>query len=418
MKILLYGINYAPERVGIGKYTGEMALWLAQRGHAVRIVTAPPYYPDWQVQEDYRAWRYRRESQNGIDVWRCPLWVPRHPSGITRIIHLLSFAFFSFPLLLRQIFWKPDVVMVIEPPLFCAPEALLTARLSGAKAWLHVQDFEIAAFFGLGFSSSGFLKKCAIAAESLLMRSFDHVSSISGSMLKRVSQLGVAESRIFFFPNWVDVEHIRPNPAGCNLRREWGFSDRQNIVLYSGNMGKKQGLEMILEAAAHHAETNPDAIFLLVGEGPAKAALVAESEKRNLRNIVFKPLQPLERLPALLAMADIHLVVQKRGVADAVMPSKLTGILASGGFSIITADRRTELGQFVLQNPGIADLIEPEDQEALIQAVSRLLSQHASRQGYNVIARRYAEQYLATDVVMKKFEKQLFAVTQETQSVS
>ncbi|MDQ6953563.1 MAG: hypothetical protein Q9M15_08555 [Mariprofundaceae bacterium] len=87
---------------------------------------------------------------DGVLVYRCPLYVPAKASGLKRIIHLASFALSSFPIMLKHIFWKPDVVMVIEPPLLCAPMAWLTARLSGAKCWLHIQDFEVDAAFDLG----------------------------------------------------------------------------------------------------------------------------------------------------------------------------------------------------------------------------------------------------------------------------
>jgi colanic acid biosynthesis glycosyl transferase WcaI len=411
LRILIHGINYSPEQIGIGKYTGEMAVWLANRGHEVRMVTAPPYYPSWRVSSDYSAWRYQRECLSGVDVWRCPLWVPLAPSGLKRVLHLLSFTLSSFPIMLRQIFWRPDIVMVIEPSLFCAPQALLTARLSGAKAWLHIQDFEVAAFFGLGFASSGFLKQCIIAIEGWLMRQFDRVSTISNTMVTRIAQLKVPKSRTSLFPNWVDTQHIRPQQAEQAPRSEWGFVDTQRIILYSGNMGKKQGLELILDTAAHFEDTHPEVIFLLAGEGAAKAELVAETEKRHLRNVVFKSLQPLKKLPALLSIADIHLVIQKRGVADAVMPSKLTGILAIGGFSIITADKHTELGQFVLTNPGIAELVDPENKDALIQTISSILLKRGSTGRFNAVARSYAEQHLATDIVMINLEKEIVDMT-------
>ena len=128
-----------------------MAEWLQGRGHQVRVVTAPPYYPAWKVGAGYRGWSYRRESLHGVDVFRCPLWVPESPNGFRRLLHLLSFAVSSIPVMLRQIFWRPDRIFVIEPTLFCAPCALVTARLANAKAWLHIQDFEAEAFFGLGF---------------------------------------------------------------------------------------------------------------------------------------------------------------------------------------------------------------------------------------------------------------------------
>lgn len=95
MKILVYGINYSPELTGIGKYTGEMVAWMAQEGHEVRVITAPPYYPQWKVGERYSAWRYRWEEGEAT-VWRCPLYVPKQPSTLKRLLHLGSFALSSF----------------------------------------------------------------------------------------------------------------------------------------------------------------------------------------------------------------------------------------------------------------------------------------------------------------------------------
>ncbi len=413
MRILIHGINYAPEPIGIGKYTSEMAVWLANRGHEVRVVTAPPYYPSWRVARRYSSWHYKHERLLGVDVWRCPLWVPAKPTPLKRMLHLACFAMSSFPAMMQQVFWKPEIVLAIEPPLFCAPQAWLTARLSGAKAWLHVQDFEVAAFFGLGFASSGYLKECIMGIEGWLMRRFDHVSSISNTMVARIAHLKVPKGQTSLFSNWVDTKHIHPQSARQTLRSEWGLAASKRIILYSGNMGAKQGLELILDSAARVEDTHPEVVFLLVGEGAAKAELVAETEKRHLRNIVFKPLQPLEKLPELLSMADIHLVIQKRGVADAVMPSKLTGILATGGFSIITAAEHTELGQFVLSHPGVAELVEPENKDDLVQAIYRMLYKRQSMSDFNDIARNYAEQYLDTDVVLKNFEEKLFEITKK-----
>ena len=130
MKILIYGLNYAPELTGIGKYTGEMSSWLAARGHEIRVVTAPPYYPAWSIREDYRGKLYRTENAGHKDptepiVYRTPLYVPAKPSGIKRMVHLFSFMVGSIPVMLRQVFWQPDVVFTVEPTFFGAPLALL-----------------------------------------------------------------------------------------------------------------------------------------------------------------------------------------------------------------------------------------------------------------------------------------------------
>jgi len=120
MKILVYGINYSPELTGIGKYTGEMVEWMTRQGHEVRVITAPPYYPVWEVHPDYCAWKYKKEV-GAATVWRCPLYVPKQPSTLKRLIHLGSFALSSFFPLLAQRRWKPDRIIGVVPTLFCVP---------------------------------------------------------------------------------------------------------------------------------------------------------------------------------------------------------------------------------------------------------------------------------------------------------
>lgn len=404
MRILIHGINYAPELVATGKYTAEMAEWLARMGHEVRVVTAPPYYPAWKVDKEYSSWSYRKEKLSGVTVWRCPLWVPGNPTALARLLHLATFAFSSFPVLIGQVFWRPDVVFVVEPPLFCAPQAWLAARLSGAKAWIHIQDFEIKAFFGLGFGTSSVLQSLLLRLESLLMRRFDHLSTISHAMMQRILRFNIPSKNVSLFPNWVDTDEIRPDDSANELRAEWGIAPDRKIALYAGNMGEKQGLEIVLDAALILKEERPDLLFVMVGNGAVRDKIASIARQRQLNNVVFKPLQPLNKLHSLLAAANIHLVIQKRGASEAVMPSKLTGILAAGGHAIITADPDTELGRLVKNNPGIAWLVPPENKHDLANAIREILAETGR---FNSIARGYAENHLATNRILRKFEKQL-----------
>ena len=180
MKILIHGINFSPELTGIGKYSGEMAEWLINAGHEVRVVTAPPYYPQWRIAVGHaNRWRVCKEQAKGLTVYRCPLWVPSNPSGLKRVLHLASFAMASLPVMLRQVAWRPDVVLAVEPPFFCAPQAWLTARLSGAQAWLHIQDFEIDAAFDLGLLRADWAKRWVLSFERFWLRRFDRISTVS-----------------------------------------------------------------------------------------------------------------------------------------------------------------------------------------------------------------------------------------------
>lgn len=403
MRILIVGINYAPELTGIGKYTGEMAEWLAAQGHEVRVVTAPPYYPEWRISNAYSAWRYHHEELSRVNIWRCPLWVPAKPSGLKRLIHLASFALSSFPVMLGQILWKPDVVMSIEPPLVCAPVSLLVSRLAGAKAWLHIQDFEVDAAFGLGILKPKWLRKAVLHVERRLMRSFDRVSTISHTMLEKLIENGVDSDKTVSFPNWVDVATIFPLKQGSLLRNELGIPANKIIALYSGNMGEKQGLDVVLEAASQLV-TNLEIQFVLCGEGAARAKLF--ETYGQLPNVAWLPLQPVERLNDLLNMADIHLLPQCADVADLVMPSKLTGMLASGRPVLATAHHGTQLAKVVAS---CGKVVEPGDTQAVVQGLLELLHSPQDRTTLGTAAREAAYAWDKSNV-LRRFEGQLYSL--------
>lgn len=399
MKILLYCINYSPELTGAGKYSGEMAPWMASQGHDVRVVTAPPYYPDWKVRDGFSAWRYKKTKEKGVTIFRCPLYVPRTPTTLKRLIHLLSFSLSSSLAIFSQLLWKPELVILVAPTLFCAPQTLLLSRITGAKSVLHVQDYEVDALFGLGISKNeGGFKKLAFMAERLILGFFDRVSTISGGMLQRASQKGVVADRLLFFPNWSEVTRFRNIHRCDELLKRLGVATDKRIFLYSGNIGEKQGLETVIEAAELE-RSRSDWLFLIVGDGAGKSRLLELVNKKRLSNVQFAPLQTYEDLPALLASADGHLIIQKRGAADAVLPSKLTNILAVGGNAVITADPDTSLGLLCAEHRGIAVLVEPESAKALVEGIECLLAMPS----HNAVATNYAKTFLDKDQVLHRF---------------
>ncbi|MDP1663597.1 MAG: glycosyltransferase WbuB [Methylobacter sp.] len=406
MKILIHSINFSPDLVGIGKYSAEMAEWLVAQGHEVRVVTAPPYYPQWQISDGYaNRWHKDRRRQprekKGLTVYRCPLWVPAEPSGPKRLLHLASFMLSSFPVMLRQIFWRSDVVLVVKPALFCVPQAWLVARLSGAKAWLHIQDFEIDAAFGLGMLPAGGLQRWLLVAERLLIRRFDRVSTISFKMLERLGSKGVESNRTFFFPNWVDLGEIHPLATESEFRDRLGILPNHVVALYSGNMGEKQGLEIVLEAAAL-LQKDSDIRFVLCGDGTSRLRL--QKKYTGLANVVWLPLQPLEVLNELLNLADMHLLPQRGDVADMVMPSKLLGMLASGRPVLTNAHADTQVGGVVSQC-GIVSF--SDDPHALSVVLTSLASDPDKRKKLGMVGRRIAEKQFSKEVVLRKFEQEL-----------
>ncbi len=399
MKIVLYSANFAPEPTGIGKYSGEMARWLVAQGHEVRVICAPPYYPNWQLAKGYEAPTWRRETWHGVDVWRAPLWVPANPGGLKRVLHLLSFAITSLPIALWQVLWRPDVVVCVAPALVNAPAAYALARLSGARNWLHIQDFEVDVAFNMGLLTGARQRRFVTWLERHLLRRFDVVSSISERMLAGLHLKGVPADRIRAFPNWVDIGHIQPLQQPSPYRAELGIASDTKVVLFSGTLGGKQGLSVI-PAVARLLAHRTDILFVIGGDGVMKTQL--QDEAHGLGNVRFLPLQPAARMGEWLGLADIHLLPQSPEAEDLVLPSKLAGMLASGRPVIATCREGTELARVVSQCGAV---VPPEDAPRLAEAVLALVDDADRRKQLGAQGRRHAEDHLGQEGVLRRFEQ-------------
>lgn len=395
VKILIVGLNFYPELTGIGRYTGELASHLAEAGHQIHVVTALPYYPHWKIRESYRGRPYRKESWRGVEVQRCPLWVPRRPSGSARLLHLASFAISSLPVLMAQLPWKPAVVLCIAPSMMNAPFVLAFAKLSGARTWLHIQDFELDAATSLKLlPGPKFAFRLAQAFERFFLTRFASVSTISEKMRLLCIQKGVKPECTFLLPNWVDTSRIRPLSGPNCLRTELDIPSHVFVALYHGNMGSKQGLGILLEAA-HLLASIPQILFVLCGEGSAKKEL--EEKAVYLPNVRFLDLQTEEKLNELVNLADVHLLPQLSGAGDFVMPSKLTTMLASGKPVIAGSYSGTQISK-VLNSIGI--VVQPEDPTGFAEALIYLYENPAERLRLGDLGRAYACRHLDREIVL------------------
>lgn len=401
MHLLVHGLNFAPEPVGIGKYTGELVAQLSQKDVRISVVTAPPYYPDWQVADGYRAFAYRAEQDRSVDVVRCPIWVPKSVTGLKRILHLASFGVSSLPAVMLKALRRPDVVLVVEPSMFCVATSWLAARLSGAKAWLHVQDFEVDAAFELGILRHRWLQGLALRLESFLMRRFDRVSSISPKMTSRLRDKGVAAERVRLFPNWVDCAAMHPISHSNSLRHSFGIPDDKCVALYAGNIGAKQGLEMVVECAAR-LRPEDNLHFVICGRGAGYQKLYEVS--RGCDHLQWLDVQPADRFNYLMNAADIHLLPQRNDAADLVMPSKLTGMLATGRPVVACANEGTQIAEVV---DGCGIVVPPEDPSRFMDAIKTLAKDKELRDALGENARDYALKNLAMGPIIERFLRDL-----------
>ena len=409
MKLLVLSMNFSPELTGIGKYSGEMVEGLAKRGHEVAVVCAPPHYPAWRVGAGYAAHRYSLDrSTPGVTVYRCPVWVPGRPTGVRRLLHQASFALACLPVLLwLALAWRPAVVFAVAPSTLCAPLAWLAARLARAKAWLHVQDLELDAAFKMGLLRGRRLQRACLVAERALLGSYDHVSTISRRMLRHLACKGVLLEHTSLLPNWVDLAGVDPEKqaaAGATMRQNLGIRADQKVVLFSGTMNRKQGLQVLVEAA-HRLRHREDIVMLLCGEGEVRQPL--QLAAAGLPQVRFMDLRPTHELGALLTLADVHLLPQVRDAADLVLPSKLSGMLASGRPVIAGVESGCEIDGLV-RHCGMR--VEPESAEGFAAAIEALCDDEAGRLQMGRAARQLAQTRMGRQALLDQLDADLRAL--------
>ena len=392
-KIIIHAMNFYPEMIGAGKYTGELAFHLSASGHTVEVITAPPHYPGWKVEKPYRAFAYRRENLRGLRIWRCPILTFGHVPGLWRALPPISFALLALPLAFFRVLWsRPDVVICVEPTIFSAPAVFLAARLIGARTILHVQDLEIDAAFAVGKLRANWLRWLGLKLERAMIQLSDRVVTISRKMQEALIHKGARHARTSVLRNWVDLSAIFPLDDGTrNAYRQELTLAGKCVVLYAGHIGAKQGLDILLECAELCADAK-HLHFVICGEGPLKRELVARYGE--CANVSFLRLQPVERLNELLNLADIHVLAQGREVTDLVRPSKLAGMLASGRPVVATVEPGTELGQ-LLANVGV--LTPPGDAASLAHAIRCIQPDALQRMGAK--SRRLSVQFSAPEIL-------------------
>lgn len=408
-RILLIGGNFYPESTGIGKFNGEMVDWLSLEGNDCSVISTYPYYPFWELQAPYRyeSYWFKTEKRilsekDSIKIYRCPHYIPKIPCGKKRIFSDMSYfisAFFQiFFLLFKK---KYDYVITVAPPFQLGLLGLLYKWIKNAKFIYHVQDLQIDAAHKLGMIKSATLVKVMFGIERFILKHSDHVSSISEGMIKNLK--AKYKRPILLFPNSVDIKSYYPIVQTNETRGEFDLSINDKVVLYSGAIGEKQGIQTLLHAAKKLSNIE-NLKFIICGAGPYKNNLILLAKEMNLSNVIFLPLQPREIFNKFLNLADIHLILQKVNANDLVLPSKLTNILSVGGIALVAAEPDTSLHSIIYKNK-IGIIIEPENVDVLSAAIINEINNPQVQLRNN--ARAYAENHLTINKVLSKYFTQV-----------
>lgn len=411
MRLILWGINYAPEPTGIAPFNTGLAEWLAARGHEVEMVTSFPYYPSWRKQPQDRGRLYRTERRGGVTVRRCWHYVPTRVTALGRMLHEASFLATSMLRLLTL--RRPAVLVVVSPPLPSGVPAWLLSRWWRRPYVFHVQDLQPDAAVGLGMLRPGRFTRLLFALERVAYGKAAAVSGISSGMLAAFRNKGVDESRRVFFPNWVG--DVLPGPAvpAERARARAGFTARHRLpsdrplLVYSGNVGMKQGLGVLLEAAAVNGDESALRLqWIVAGDGAGREALVRQAQERGAEAMHFLPLQPEESFAEMLVAADVCVITQQRGTGQFFFPSKLLTVLARAKPVLAVADADSELAHAVRE--GGFGLVAPPDDPGAVASAARTMI-HAGPEALADWGRRGLEWVgrFRRTAVLEEFERRL-----------
>jgi colanic acid biosynthesis glycosyl transferase WcaI len=407
MKILVLSVNYWPEETGIGPLTTWRCEYLASRGHDVTICTTFPYYPQWRVCEQYKRALWRRESHNGVKILRSWSWIPKQVTSVKRIVFEATFLMGNLIAALST--GKPDLLLVESPPLGLALTAGVLKRLWGIPFVYDVMDLQPDAAADLGMLHDGTLMRSLYRLEKFAYHQADLVSTLTEGMRRRILEKSIAPEKVTLFAVRADSSllQLQRGAEGQSFRRTYAL-EKKFVVLYTGNMGVKQGLDVIVSAAGL-SQDRPEIVYLFAGDGAVRRDTELQAAALGLTNIKFLPVQPKEQLFQMLAAADICLITQQRTVSDIVFPSKTATFMAAGCPIIASVNRGSAVAS-ILERSGAGLVVTPEEPTLLSEAIKSLQGDSRKQREMSEAGRRFAREYWDESVILPKMESELLGV--------
>ncbi len=411
MKLTVLCPHYAPDVAPTGEVMTSIASELAARGHRLHIVTSLPWYQHHEIEPGWDGQLVRHEDL----AWGRVTRVHPFPTD-KRNIPARAFAFGGFTALaaIEGVIarTRPDLVLAMSPPLTLGLAGYGVARARRVPFVFNIQDVFPDVAIELGLLTGSRVIRAARWLERTSYRRADAVTVLSDELADNVrakitdslSGPAAAEqaAKVRVIPNFVDTARIQPAPSENAYRREYGLTG-QRVVMYAGNVGLSQSLELMLAAAEAFAG-EPDVAFVINGGGSARADLQARAA--GLANLHFVDMQPKERLPEVLAAGDVHVVPLKRGLAWSSVPSKLYSILAAARPIVASVDPETEVERTIAQ-AGAGVSVPPDDAVAFIGALRAMLDDLPRAAAQGSAGRRWVERWASPAAVAEAYE-QLF----------
>lgn len=401
--------HFDPDLAPTGVVMSRIAHELVERGHRLHVVTALPWYVRHDVEPGWEGRLVRTERTDWGRISRV------HPFPTDkRNIPARALAFGGFTTLATLVGAsareRPDAVLAMSPPLTLGPAGRVVAGLRRAPLVFNIQDVFPDVAVELGLLTGARVIALARRLERMSYRAADAVTVLSDDLADNVRgkiasglPTGAAErqrAKVRVIPNFVDTDRIRPGDRDNDYRREFELIGSR-VVMYAGNVGFSQSLDLVIEAARRLVDSHPDVVFVINGGGSARPEL--ERAAGHSPNIRFVDMQPIERLPEVLAAADVHVVPLRTGLAWSSVPSKLYSILAAGRPLVASVDEGTEVARTVVR-AGAGVAVPPDDADAFVAALLGVLDDPAAAERMGAAGRRFVEGWASPAAVAEAYE--------------
>jgi colanic acid biosynthesis glycosyl transferase WcaI len=394
LRILVMGINYAPEQTTFGPPTAALCEHLASRGHAVTVLTAFPFSPQWSRWPEYRGKFIWREWLNGVEVVRLTHFIPRRPShALQRVAMESSFCLTALIALVWKWMTPWDVVVYVGAQPSIAMLARFVAKAKGIPFVAKITDLATQAALDVGVIQSGWTGRLMEKLEYTSYRGAKGIIVLCSGFKDALVARRFLPDRIRVISNPIDLEQIRPVLDDGGFRAEYRFSHSDFLILHAGSMALKQGLEYVVETARLLKNENPEVKWILVGDGETRSLLQKRILEYGLTDEVrLLPLQPESKLPNVLGSMDLLLLNQLTTVKDSVIPGKLLMYMSSGK-PVIAAVNVASQAATLLRESGGGLIVQPEDPAALVGGVKQLQADPVARSEMGRRNRAYAERH-------------------------
>jgi len=402
LKLLVLCPHFDPDTAPTGAVMSRIVEELGALGHEVHVVTSLPWYREHRVDEAWSTVRWR--DRTATTGWGTIARLDPHAGGdkrnlVRRAVGFIGFSVVSIVagVLAGRRGRRVDAVIAMSPPLTLGVAGRLVAWIRRAPLIFNIQDVFPDAAVETGAITNRWVIGAARALEKVSYLSSSRVTVLSQDLADNVaSKIGASKAtRVVVIPNFVDTERIVPLDAATDYRRELGLTDRP-VVMYAGNIGYSQSLEMLVAAA----RARPDVDFVINGTGSARSDL--ERSARGLTNLIFGDFQPPERLSEVLATGDIHVVPLRRGLGRVSVPSKTYSIMAAGRPIVAAVDAGTEVTRLV-DGARSGLVVPPDETESFIAAIDRLVSDRDVRRGMGQRARAFVESQASPRAVAERY---------------